>query len=347
MNPETQQRRRYENPLFPKQQPREPRRYGGLFAGLVIILLFAGLVALLRAPVFDITLSTIEGSHFIPRTSIESGLESYMQQKVFGVFPRRNYFVFSNEGAAEYLKSLLTEDQAVESLEVQKKFFTLAAVSLVERVPNLVYINGGRSLLLDRKGVVASESTEKPSASFPVLYDQTTRQVAIGDSVLTQETVQTVFSIRDKIKERTDIPIDFFYIPPATCITLTETEEIPNPDFRRNSNTNNTNTAINANTNSVNSNRGAVNNSNEANEPATVDEFIEIERVIYDCEKESIPPVLEIRIRVTEDWEIYFRATDSIDDQITRLIRVIREKKLERRQLDYIDLRFGEQVIYK
>jgi len=56
-----------------------------------------------------------------------------------------------------------------------------------------------------------------------------------------------------------------------------------------------------------------------------------------------------VNVKTSEGWEIYFSLEDDISQQVSNLILVLKEKisSIERRNLEYVDLRFGNQVYYK
>ena len=56
-----------------------------------------------------------------------------------------------------------------------------------------------------------------------------------------------------------------------------------------------------------------------------------------------------VNASTSEGWEIYFDLQDKISQQIFNLSLVLKEKisSQERRNLEYIDLRFGNQIYYK
>ena len=56
----------------------------------------------------------------------------------------------------------------------------------------------------------------------------------------------------------------------------------------------------------------------------------------------------EVRILMTEGWQAYLDIDDDPEDQIKHLDLVLKQKiKTDREHLDYVDLRFGERVVYK
>lgn len=56
-----------------------------------------------------------------------------------------------------------------------------------------------------------------------------------------------------------------------------------------------------------------------------------------------------VNIRTLEGWEIYFNLEDDVSQQVFNLNLVLKEKisPEERENLEYVDLRFGNQIYYK
>ncbi len=55
----------------------------------------------------------------------------------------------------------------------------------------------------------------------------------------------------------------------------------------------------------------------------------------------------QLNLTTVEGWQVYFKTTDNLESQVSRLFTTLNQKAGERQQLQYIDLRFGEKVFYK
>jgi len=55
----------------------------------------------------------------------------------------------------------------------------------------------------------------------------------------------------------------------------------------------------------------------------------------------------QIILTTVEGWQVYFRTTDTVSSQISRLITILQQRVDNRSRLEYIDLRFQEKVFYK
>ncbi len=315
---------------------------------------------------FRIQYVLLDGNRFLSGSEIERAARSYADRPLLWVLPRTNYFFFSTRGAERAVTQALQNQQAMERLEVKKKFPISVLITVVERVPHAVYINGGHEFLIDRSGYIASqvEKGKKPSPHFPVVYDQTTRSLKVGSPALSEQLVIFLFALQKELEDKTDIAVQTMSLPPVTCLALPEepapkrgvgaTEDNTNAReseaSSENADTNATNTALinssSLNTNSASaakksSRQGNDTNVNTSGEKAQAPD-------VETCDKERLAlRNLELRVKTTEKWEAYFRADDAVERQVSRLVRLLREKNLDRTTLKYVDLRFGDQVIYK
>ena len=55
----------------------------------------------------------------------------------------------------------------------------------------------------------------------------------------------------------------------------------------------------------------------------------------------------QISMQTTEGWQVFFRTTNSVTQQVNRLLLILKEEVKDRSDLEYIDLRFAEKVFYK
>lgn len=343
--------RRYANPLFPRPNQRAVRRqqFGGWIA-LLLVLSAAVWILLLTLPAFRIAYVLVEGERYTGLGHSERVLQEYMQRKRFWVLPQQNYFVFSTAAARAAIERSLKGNQALAGLRITKHFPMTVTVQLTERIPHLLYVNGGKYFLADRQGVVAtqvpSSEQEKVKARFPTFFDQTTRPVVPGTRVLDETYVTFLFDLQESLQDNTDIPVVSFYAPAVVC-----PQSEPQAPANMNRATNSTNGTAPAippkNANGATPVRAASTNGAVI---AKVDQQEdESERgVVPTCNLQTmVTAQRELFVKTTEGWDLYFRSDDTVRDQLTRLVRTLRELRLDRTTLQYIDLRFGEHVVYK
>ncbi len=354
-----QHRQPQENPLFPKPKPARWRIF--VVAGLFLFLLLAIPAIGVFSPLFRLDYILIDGNRYIQRDVIEQAVTRFADERILWVFPKRSFFLFSNDSAKKSLLARLQSDQAIESLTVLKRFPATVMITLTERTPNAAYSNGGKMFLVDRDGIIAAvpQEEKKIDPDFPLVYDQTTRLLDIGGRAMDPSMISFLFSLQTELKNHTDIPAAFYYLPPVSCAqqaTIAEPEPEQQPtdeETRSNTNNNLNSNSANLNVNKKISNSNvslqnrSITNTNTPNR-SNVNAVTNASVGETPCELETL--VLanrELRVKTTEGWEIYFRSDQLTIDQVTRLIRVLREQKLDRAKLKYVDLRFGEQVIIR
>lgn len=366
---------RYRNPMFPKS--RKQLSWPRIVTVFIIVACFVAMAWFLCfGKPFRITYVTVDGNHFLRYDAINGYMQQVLRKRILGVFPRDSFVFFSPGSAKSFLEKNLRDQRAIESLTVKKQFPSLVAISMKERIPNAVYINGGKSFLIDRDGIIVAsvEEGKKTDQSFPTLYDQTTRDIQIGALSVHPDMINFLFSAQQLLKETDNISAESYYIPNLACPEPMQTPSTVDDflkeqalrtmqtnadvnDEEGNSNVyNNTNSSIPRNT------RSSQNNSNTSSHDLlkasenvlntttnqTRGDTVNSAKRVRPCDlNEQAKKNLELRIKTSERWQIYLRIDDSAEAQIRRLVTLLQTQKPDRAQLHYIDLRFGEQVNYR
>ena len=75
----------------------------------------------------------------------------------------------------------------------------------------------------------------------------------------------------------------------------------------------------------------------------------ELEGLDFEVDFIEIAKGQRVNVKLSEGWRIYFNSEDDISRQVLNLNLVLKEKILpeERENLEYVDLRFGNQIYYK
>lgn len=88
-------------------------------------------------------------------------------------------------------------------------------------------------------------------------------------------------------------------------------------------------------------------------EKEKLSQILEIQSGLRDLKNEIIWAEIvnsqRINVKTLEGWQVYFNSQNDISEQILNLNLVLKEKisPEKRRNLEYVDLRFGNQVYYK
>lgn len=358
------------NPLFPRTKP--SRRRAALPWFFVALIVTAGATwSVFFSTWFDATYIIVVGNKTIPSATVESAVKETFTSRRFGIFPQGNTVFFSPADATPKVREILQHLQALESITIAKTLPAQITVTLTERTPHLRYSNGGTNFLLDREGVIAKREDEPSTkatknkvlgastdgeSSFPRLYDQNSHEVAVGENVVKPQFVDALFTIDGALRSSNDIMPLLYSIPPLRCFDVVTPEPVvPQPVATNATTTEKGTSAINgsakkkANTNTkVNVNEATngntnINSSFEEVTPIPEEQFVETKCALGDRVRENT----ELRVTTTDKWDIYLRTDQPVLEQLGRMYRVIGEQHLDRTRLDYIDLRFGERVIYK
>ncbi len=340
---------RYENPMFPRREEARRRTTRRVRLALLLsccVLLAGGAAFAFTAP-FQLRYVSTEGVRYQQPGAVERSMAGYLNQRYLGLLPKSSYLLFSTARAERYLRTQLPAAQAIAALRVAKRFPSLVHVVVEERTPNLVYVNGGTSYLMDRQGYIAqlpeTPKTKKGKGidpSFPTLHDQNSRAVTVGAQMIQTQTVEFLFAARDALAA-TDIPIDVWYLPTVLCL--------PDPEIERRTNTNatkgaNTNTAATNAPSAANTSAKAA-NTNDTNAAQQGSVATNAAPVCDTAERAKFSR--ELRVRTGEGWDIYFRTDDDAASQVLRVQQVLAAQHLVRKQLRYLDVRFGDRVNYR
>lgn len=306
-----------ENPLFPRK--RERRVSPGQI--LVALLLLAGFSTLLWGPWFRVRYVAIEGNAYVQTAEVERIANDALHTRFLWLFPKDNTLFFSRSSIEHALTATLMRAHALEFLHVTTRAPVGLTVEMKERIPNLYYTVNAREYTLDRKGVITERIDEKkPREDFPRVFDQNSRDVAVGEMVVSETFVEYLFTLDEALKNKT-IAIKDYYIPPLSCFAFQKPEPIEPRDDEEGSTNENTNTAP------------------VARLPELVKET---------CESgDSFVQNKEVRVRTGQGWEIYARTDEDPTIHLNRLFFVLEKKNINREALHYIDLRFGETVVFQ
>ncbi|MFH1171705.1 MAG: hypothetical protein V1778_04160 [bacterium] len=332
-----------ENPLFPKKNLREVRKTHRRFWGIIVVLVIGFCVyGMFFSTFFSIRYVTEEGNAYIRSSEITTVVRQYLESKILGILPRSTYFAVSTPSLKHRLLTTLGKQQAIEAVTVQKSLAGRINIIVKERIPNLILENGGGRYLLDRTGTITKDvrANEHVDPSFPTILDQNTRTLTVGTHTLGAELIKNVFVFRQLLEEKTKIHIEYFYLPPVDCTLLSTPQEEGTPESLTNA-AQATNTSDDTNEKNVNSkNVVPPTNANSSSSNLNTNSQEDI------CD---IPTLVlqerDLRVKTESGWSIFFRTDAAAQEQVDRLVRVLRERSINEQTLQYIDLRFGERVI--
>lgn len=334
----TNVRHSYANPLFPKKDQASPLkkfsfRGKAILAGIVV--LFA-LWFVMFSEVLRVKDIFIEGNEELTDDQIRQTVTSYLQIRRWFILPQSNILLLSSGRLINSLNSA----HVFESVNVDKHFrHQSLSVNVKERIPGLTFISQNTAYYLDLHGVVTHEvgEGEEVRKTFPVVKDFNNRETRLKNQMMTEEMIQSLFSIHTLLPQKTSFTVDSYILPKVTC-RKTIKEEVP-ARIEENLNTSAQETMTNTQTNSQILNA----NNSQMKIQRTVTQEREIEAP---CEN-YLTTIKSLNVRLKEGPEIFFDATRSIEEQIEKLRVSMTQELRDKKGLDYIDLRFEDRVYYK
>lgn len=285
-------RKNYRNPFFKKSGFRnfKDRRKNKIKLWRRRISLFFLLAAafswvwfLFYSSYFKIEKVEILGLEKIDRNEIKAIVDSQIKSRRFLIFQQDNLFIFDEK----FLFKNIMAKYILNDLIIKKDLPSALRIQIKEKTSELVWVANSKNYYLDLSGTVISEISpasnaemeESPEESplevkftgLPKIYDESNKEVAIGEKVLSEEQALAIVEFTEKITQFTNAEIDFYKL------------------------------------------------TNEG----------------------------EIRAVTKENWYILF-ANSNIENQLKKLDLILKEKiKDQRKNLEYIDLRFDDRVYYK
>lgn len=253
------------------------RRRISLFFLLAAV--FSWVWFLFYSPYFKIEKIEISGLERINKSELKTIVNNQIFGRRFLIFQQNNIFIFDEKSLSKNINA----KYFLNSLTIKKDLPSTLIIQIKEKNSKLILVTNNKIYYLDLSGTVISEISpasnaeteelplEIKSNSLPTIYDESNKEVAIGEKVLSEEQVLAVVELSLKISQFADVEIDFYKL-------------------------------INKK---------------------------------------------ELRAVSKEGWYILF--TDSnIENQLKKLNLILKEKiKDQRKNLEYIDLRFEDRVYYK
>ncbi len=280
----------------------------------------AWLYLLFYSPWFSVSAVEVSG----PRPDLNNKIKDAVQREMSGkrhrVLPQNNIFLFALTDAPGISRSL-----GLAGVYYSKNFFDRAVfVNYEGRQPVAILSLPEGQFRIDYQGEqIDSADVSNLDPNLPIIF-------ADQDSVDAGMINGTTLSAIRKIKSETDelsLKVVSYKIQPPPEIPIKEQEEMPVPEAPAASKNESTKTI------------GSKAMKEVKEEPMT---------------DEKLESTKELVLTTTFGWRIYlggeiFRNLSGLDQQLYNLKVFSKEKfkKINPRQMQYIDLRFGDRVYYK
>lgn len=314
----------YENPYFTKKKSNFILRLLKKPGRILFLLIIIGLAYFLfYSSFFHIEKIDIKGNQELTTSQIRAEADKLLNKRRFLIAKQADLFLLNTKSAEKALLNTF----ALDEIKIEKRLPDKISITLKEKIPYLTLINQDKYFYLDLKGEITHAiKKEEAKVSFPIVKDLNKRSLKLGDKIIPPEMVTKIIELKEDFFKKTNTNIEKFALPEIVCPQEKSTEtKISNINI---------NQSINKNSN-INKN---LNLNKQINKNVS----------IIQCDLLSLTQ--DFIVITEEGWEAYFTITDDIATQLERLKVYLLKKALDkesRKNIIYIDLRFGDKIYLK
>ena len=201
-----------ENPYFAKHVPR--RSFSGYGKWYVISLIAVTIVLVSYSPFFHVENIEVAGAQEDNRTPIYDIAGDFLHRSRWMFFRQENSLYVDEERMEAFLSSELQELVPLETVHVRTILPDTVIVSVVERIPQLHWITQDTHYTIDRRGTVTEMlPVDQIDDTLPTVYDLSNAETGIGESTVSEEFINVLFTLHVKFPTTYDIPIAYYASP--------------------------------------------------------------------------------------------------------------------------------------
>ncbi|NUM25399.1 MAG: FtsQ-type POTRA domain-containing protein [Candidatus Buchananbacteria bacterium] len=234
------QRKKLNNPFFSKKdgQTALKKKKRLVFVGVLLaVVLSAYFFDTLKY--FKITSVTVKGVEFINDQEIKNLIADQLDERRWLLFHQSNIFFFNKKQAEERIQ----QTYLLNDFKIKKKYFNQIEVDLQRNNSGVIWANANNQYYLDLEGratklidpqslVMNTESGSNVirsgvnASQYPLIKDLSNREVNVGESILSPETVAFILELTSRLRTEADFEIAHYEInrPAAQDITLVTQE---------------------------------------------------------------------------------------------------------------------------
>lgn len=169
-----------------KQRKKQILLWSFVFLFMVVLV---GVVYVLNLPKFQITQIEIQGNHLVEKEQIEQKINTLLSEKILGIIPNSNVFIFSKTN----LYNELIQNQTIKEVDVYKKLFNTLYVVIEEHQKKTLYCEDDtyqKCLYVNEEGLAYAlvDTFIIPEQETVIFIENNTKQ--IGEYVSEQEIYQ-------------------------------------------------------------------------------------------------------------------------------------------------------------
>jgi len=168
----------------------------------LIFLIFAGVIAyvLFFSQLLAITQINVKGTQKIDPSDVRKMIETQLAGSFLRFIPKNNILL---AGGSSIKRSILEKYKYAGKVQVKKDFPGGLDIAIEEREFNLVLCSNGECYVVDDSGTAFAkadfEKNELGENSLPVLYDDSSKSVEIGQTPVDQDYINYLLRIREKL----------------------------------------------------------------------------------------------------------------------------------------------------
>lgn len=294
---------------------------------LIFIALY-GIYFLFFSSYLQIKSVVVEGNNEIPAQEIEFLVKDYLNKNHLLIFSNDNYFFFSSKK----LESLISSKYFLDYLKIKRQKISTILIVIKEKPASTLYKIGGKEFLIDRDGIVLSVADGKEIASnimrlveIPEKVIKNQQEIDEQNKIIVNDpqyknSSSTVYIIEEEDGNKIvkEIPRIVEIFEDAYPQTPEISKEYFNKDFM-----------------------GKLMYLSD-----TYDKKFSQLKIDHFEYKKSKPYIITAITK--SNFQIYFKLDFDIDSQLSNLYKyVVEEKNYDVKNIEYIDLRYENQVIIK
>ncbi len=231
------QKKNFKNPLYPKRNKSvsAARGFNRRLAWFVIIVIVAGLFFLSNSSRFKITKIEINGNQLVDTQDIERLVNDQLAKRRWLFFHQSSIFFFNKSQT----KSVLEQTYFLEELAVKKKYFNTVVINLKEKNSGLIWASNQKQYYLDLTGVAIREiqptdllffeglgdteiiRAEINSGQYPLVKDQSNREVVIGQPAGPEALVDFVVALTKLLEPGADFSVSHYEVSSSNAQDIT------------------------------------------------------------------------------------------------------------------------------
>ena len=263
---------------------------------------------LVFSPAFSVLEVTVSGASAGHADVIRDITRRYLDERIYFIVPRRNTFFTAGDALQKKISSALFLDD----VRLERNGMHVLKIVVVEKEPGLVVVSAGKAYLADRSGLVLSEM---PPAAAGLISRLALTEFLTSTSSIPTTTTSTIYTA-----------------PRLPASGATNTERYP---------------VLFVGGESRYSPRQQV------NRPETLQTIFKSQETLKEygigvlAAAIAADNALEMSVRTNEGWDLYLFSGDKLDSELDILKTALTSTLRDRRELQYVDLRYGNKVFYK